>query len=542
MNTRVDRRDFMGFLGTGIIGAAGAVTPLPGNLLPAIQRPGTTVQGEYRLPNNRPNIVIFMPDAMRADSLSCYGNSITRTPNFDLLAKQGTRFSNCHVQFPVCGASRCSMLTGWPTSVRGHRSLYYFLRPEEPNVFRYLKQAGYDVYWFGKNDALAAQCFADSVTEWADLSPMPGLPPQDCITPGAISMLYDPQGDRRHTSEYLHIEMAKKILDRKQSDKPFCIFLPLFEPHPPYTISKDFYNLYSPSEIPSLIPAGLNRKPEFHEGMREMYGLRGLDDATFRKIRAIYYGKVSYCDWILGELMEKLESSGRSKDTALFVLSDHGDYAGDFGLIEKWPNGMEDCLTHVPLIGRVPGGKAGVVADDIVELFDIMQTSLDLAGAKANHTHFSRSLLPQMTGQAGDSNRAAYCEAGYNVYEPQCFEPYGQGGGPYVGKIRLQNEQPDTVSRAFMVRTRTHKLIRRPQGQSELYSYKQDPLELENLYGDGGKAAVQQELQTMLLDRAINTTGIAPMDKDPRDCPPFYQTRTDLTPANWQQELFDKKE
>ncbi len=110
----------------------------------------------------QPNLILFMPDELRADALACYGNPLTHTPNFDKLAQQGTRFANCHVQFPVCGASRCSLLTGWPTSVRGHRSLFYFLRPNEPNLFRSLRQAGYDVFWYGKNDALAAESFSES--------------------------------------------------------------------------------------------------------------------------------------------------------------------------------------------------------------------------------------------------------------------------------------------------------------------------------------------------------------------------------------------
>jgi choline-sulfatase len=54
----------------------------------------------------RPNIIIFMPDELRADALGCYGNPVARTPNIDYLASVGTRFENCHVQFPVCGASR----------------------------------------------------------------------------------------------------------------------------------------------------------------------------------------------------------------------------------------------------------------------------------------------------------------------------------------------------------------------------------------------------------------------------------------------------
>lgn len=477
---------------------------------------------------------------MRADSLACYGNPVTRTPNFDRLAQEGTRFSNCHVQFPVCGASRCSMLTGWPTSVRGHRSLYYFLRPEEPNLFRYLRRAGYDVFWFGKNDALAATSFADSVTEWTDR--VPGAPgqPAHSITPGALSMLYSPAGDRRQTHDYALLQHAIGILERSQQERPFCIFLPLSEPHPPYTVPADFYNLYSPSQVPAPVPPGLPRKPDFHAGIREMYGLESLDEATLRKIRAVYYGQVSYSDWLMGELMETLERTGHAKDTALFLLSDHGDYTGDYGLIEKWPSGLEDCLTHVPLIGRVPGARPGVVADDMVELYDILQTALDLAGTAAHHTHFSRSLLPQMHGHPGDPHRAAFSEGGYNVYEPQCFEPLGAGGGPYEGKIRLQNERPQTVSRSAMIRTRTHKLIVRPQGQSELYSYPNDPEERNNLYGDSSVASVQNELQGLLLEHFINTSGIAPYDKDSRDCPPYYPTRTDLPPDGWQRTVLDR--
>src|SRR6185312_5588939 len=119
----------------------------------------------------QPNLILFFPDEMRADALGCHGNPVVKTPNLDRLAREGTRFANCHAQFPVCAASRCSLLTGWPTSVRGHRSLYYLLRPEDPNMFRYLRNAGYDVFWFGKNDALAPQTFQDSVTEWYDVPP-----------------------------------------------------------------------------------------------------------------------------------------------------------------------------------------------------------------------------------------------------------------------------------------------------------------------------------------------------------------------------------
>ena len=52
-------------------------------------------------------------------------------------------------------------MTGWYPHVRGHRTLWHLLRPDEPNLFRYLKQAGYDVRWYGKNDLLSQEFFRE---------------------------------------------------------------------------------------------------------------------------------------------------------------------------------------------------------------------------------------------------------------------------------------------------------------------------------------------------------------------------------------------
>jgi choline-sulfatase len=469
-----------------------------------------------------PNIIIFMPDEMRADSLACYGNPASRTPNFDRLAGEGARFAECHVQFPVCGASRCSMMTGWPASVRGHRSLSYFLRPDEPNLFRYLKGAGYDVFWFGKNDLLAAQSFPDSVTRWTDR--VGGYSAQSQLRPldgEANTFLFGPMGDRRDTWDYGLLRLALEVLERTQQDAPFCVFLPMSQPHPPYTAPADFYDLISPDDVPDLAPPGLPGKPDFHAALRESYGLDRVPEATFRKIRAVYLGQVAFTDWLLGELMEAMERTGRAKDTALFVLSDHGDYAGDYGLVEKWPSGLEDALTRVPLLARVPGGVAGRTVETMVEAYDVMATCLDLAGITARHTHFARSFLPQLQGAAPDAGRAAFAEAGYNVYEPQCFEPPMQSL-LYGRKAALQNDRPETISRAAMIRTQTAKLILRPQSQSELYDLSADPRELRNLWGEAGAAGLQQSLQLRLLEWFVNTTGVAPPDRDQRGSPQFY--------------------
>jgi arylsulfatase A-like enzyme len=473
----------------------------------------------------RPNLVFFMPDELRADALGTYGNPVCKTPNFDRLAAEGTRFANGHAQFPVCGASRCSMLTGWPAHVRGHRSLYYFLRPDEPNLFRSLRQAGYDVFWFGKNDALAPASFADSVTEWRDRSPPMSAQSLAAfasggLTPDATTMLFPAYGDRRETGDYANLSAAMSLIEQRDAGRPFCVFLPLTQPHPPYRAPDGFHDLYAADDLPPLIPPDLPWRPSHHAALRQRCNLTSVSDHMLRQVRAVYYGQIAYVDWMLGELLDLLDRTGRIDDTALFVASDHGDYAGDYGLIEKWPSGLGDCLTHVPLMIRAPGGAAGHVVEEMVELFDIMPTMLELAGTQAGHTHFARSLVPQLAGAPGDVGRAAFSEGGYNAYEPQAFEPLIRG--LYGPKTQLQNEDPGSVSRCAAIRTQTHRYIARPGGQSELYDCASDPT--LNLIDDAAHAGVREALSQRLLDWHILTSAAPPFDKDARALPPFLRT------------------
>ncbi len=147
------------------------------------------------------NFIFFMPDELRAESIGCYGHPLAPTPNIDRLAAEGARFDQGHVQHTVCTPSRCSLMTGWYPRVRGHRTLWHMLRPDEPNLLKYLKWAGYDVYWGGKNDLLAPASFADSVTDFrpGDRSrrALPGnraslTPPYAPDNPRYYSFLYDP--------------------------------------------------------------------------------------------------------------------------------------------------------------------------------------------------------------------------------------------------------------------------------------------------------------------------------------------------------------
>lgn len=473
------------------------------------------------------NFIFFMPDELRAESVGCYGHPLNPTPNMDALAREGVRFDQCHVQHTVCTPSRCSMMTGWHPHVRGHRTLWHMLRPDEPNLLRYLKQAGYAVHWYGKNDLLAPGSFAGSV-DVAErrgrgmFGPNP-FPPDD---PAFYSFLYDPYtGPLEEHGDYANVQAGIDFI-RSRPNQPFCLYLPLTFPHCPYSAPQPWHDRFNPDDLPPLRPGGLPDRPSFHRLIRRTRRLDELDERIFRKIQAVYLGMTNFIDWLLGRLLDALDETGLAEETVVFVLSDHGDYAGDYGLVEKWPSGAEDVLTRVPFIVRLPGGAAGHLVEEPIELFDLMATTLDLAGIQAQHTHFARSLVSQLHGAPGDPDRAVFCEGGYARHEPHCFE--GRNAGSQAGrsaahiyypKGQLQQDEPDSVARTAMIRTATHKLIHRPTAESELYDLRTDPMELENLHEDPAHAGVRAALERRLLDWYVQTADVTPWDEDPRGLP-----------------------
>lgn len=474
------------------------------------------------------NFIVFQPDELRAESVGCYGHPLAPTPNIDALAAQGTRFAQCHVQHVVCSPSRCSMMTGWYPHVRGHRTLWHLLRPDEPNFLRYLKQAGYEVRMYGKNDLLAAETFADSFSEARSYGGnLFGKNPFAVDDPRYYSFLFEAyDGPPEQHSDVANVQAAINFL-RAKPNQPFFLFLPLTFPHCPYSAPKPWHDLINPADLPPLRPADRPHHPEFHRLIRHYRRLDQLPaaeaDALFRKINAIYLGMTGFIDELLGRLLHVLEESGLADNTTVTFTSDHGDYAGDYGLVEKWPSALEDVITRVPLIVRTPGGKAGHVVAEPVELFDIMATTLEQARIEAQHTHFARSYEAQLHGAAGDPTRAAFTEGGYARHEAHCFE-----GRPdrdwfardpaniYYPKGQQQQDHPDSVGRCVTIRTQTQRLVYRPTGLCELYDHQNDPRELDNRYGDPAYAAVQQTLHTRLLDWLVQTSDVTPYKLDAR--------------------------
>ena len=114
-NSDLTRRSFLGFSGAATVGSAISAAS-------RIAQSEAATTNQITGHDSRRNIILFVADEMRADTLACYGNPVTKTPNFDRVASEGVKFANCHVQFPICGPSRCSMVTGWAHRGAGNRT------------------------------------------------------------------------------------------------------------------------------------------------------------------------------------------------------------------------------------------------------------------------------------------------------------------------------------------------------------------------------------------------------------------------------------
>ncbi len=102
--------------------------------------------------SEKPNVLFLICDDLNCD-IGCYGHSLVKTPNIDALATRGVRFSNAYCQYPLCGPSRASFMTGmYPDQTLVKRNAIY-IREHIPNVntmSQMFRDAGYFATRVGK--------------------------------------------------------------------------------------------------------------------------------------------------------------------------------------------------------------------------------------------------------------------------------------------------------------------------------------------------------------------------------------------------------
>lgn len=489
----------------------------------------------------KPNIVFFLADQMRCDSMAHMGNTAAKTPNLDSLLEDGVSFCHAYCQNPVSVPSRCSFLSGFYPHTTGHRTMHFLQRPDEKNLLRIMKEQGYEVIWIGRNDVIPAN---RAKTEYCDefynevdfinhrdderLKFKPGFvnakSPEFMEKDGFYSF-YKGKLDKEEASvngDWNCIKNALNYLERKSrspEEKPFFLYITLSFPHPPYGCEEPWFESIDRNNLPPRRAdvETLAGKPSMLQSIRSKQNLTSWTEEQYNELRAVYLGMVERFDYQFGMIKDCLKKFNMYDNTSIFVFSDHGDYTGDYGITEKVQNCFEEPISNVPLLIKpasgftVKPGKTEVLA----ELLDIPATVAEMTGIQLGYVQFGKSLLGAVAGDKVHRD-AVFCEGGRIHGEIQAMETGHGPESPYWPRLSSQCSEGPEHCKAVMIRDIRYKYVMRLYEQDEFYDLQEDPMELSNQIENFKYKLEIERLRMRLLRFYMETTDTVPMERDPR--------------------------
>ncbi len=423
------RREFLKVIGAGLI--AGAFG-------------GNALGGETRK-KTRPNVLFIVCDDLNTH-VSTSGYSSIRTPAMDLLAREGLTFERAYCQYPVCGPSRASFLSGlYPesTGVLDNKTDIRNTRSDVASLPEVFKRNGYWTGGVGKvfhgrldhsrrawheyhkfsNDynpvlAKAQKEFesqhgsidaAENRKLWRDKQKSlrgsaagqtpPGYGPTDMT-------------DAEHKDGKNSRQIAEWLDKKPFGDKPFFMACGIHKPHVPFWAPAKYFDLYPKDKLDiSAEPADdWDDIPEIAMSKRyKEFGFElGLENDSLRRAYTqAYHACISFIDAQFNVLFDSLRKNGLWENTIIVLTSDHGYHLGEHFMWGKVTL-FEECA-RVPLIVRVPGYEsAGETTEGLVELVDCYPTLAELCGVNiAGHIQ-GESFAALLKNPSGQGKEAAY--------------------------------------------------------------------------------------------------------------------------------------
>jgi choline-sulfatase/uncharacterized sulfatase len=246
--------------------------------------------------------------------------------------------------------------------------------------------------------------------------------------------------------------------DRGDAKSPWIGWISFSRPHQPYTPSKEFYDLYN--------EADLHLPPLNEHGYAE-----GYSESRVRKELRAYLALCSQVDHAIGTILEELKESGLDENTIVVYTSDHGDYAGEHGAMEKLRGISYRAITRIPMIVHIPGMlREGQSSDALVESIDLFPTLCEFADIPFLKTMQGMSFAEIIYGKRND------------------FRPNVLTENPYRKALA----------------TKEWRYIANLEGEKdELYNIVEDPYELQNRIDDPDCAILASEMLRTLLRRVV---------------------------------------
>jgi len=393
-------------------------------------------KSKSEITKKKPNVLILFSDQHNKKVMGFEGHPDVITPNLDKLAKEAVVFDRAYCTTGICAPSRSSLMSGLYS-----RTLGLLSNGEKTEVMievvslaTVFKQNNYNTYSFGKRhtseavDAgwdvqrshLCNETPGNSYTEWVEKMGYGKEFAKDwaaefgkgsgCSSYANEKLSIADLGTRiselpeNMTMEAFTAQLTVQMIkDQAKSDQPFFCWATFYRPHQPYTPLKKYMDMYDVSAWGNgRINGSSIRKPTSLYELKEnippmMQSIRNggnkvwnvdkayADEQLWRNYIGAYYALVTEVDHQVGEILKALDETGQTNETIVIYTSDHGDFVGNHGMVEKAAaaqNVYEDIL-NIPLIIRYPGNKKnGKHVGELVSLVDIYPTLIELLGLK----------------------------------------------------------------------------------------------------------------------------------------------------------------
>jgi choline-sulfatase len=457
-----------------------------------------------------PNVLLIVADQLNFRHLGCYGNPAALSPAIDRLARGGIVAENAYCQAPLCMPSRASFNTGYYPHACRVRHNPVDLDQEFRTLAEHLKEAGYATAGFGHLGGDGNERGFDRKIDFCDdpLRSAYEAEQAHVLADGGKSPVYGGPHPfpLEQTFDGLATNAAIEYLEEVSG--PFYLQVSFMRPHIPLFIPEPYASRFAPDDVclPPTWRESLAGKPSNVAASRRALEMEGLSELELRRGLALYYGAVSFIDELTGRIVDVLERSDRLDDTLVIFTSDHGDYAGECGIIGKTGQ-FYDSLVHVPFVARGPsaGVAAGARGEGLMGLVDLVPTVLEACGVSEDADVQGVSSMDMLRGGKG-TPRAVFASTS------------GNGGGT-IGfnhqwdekRLSLLPTDPYSsgpcshVMDGVMVRSGRWKLSVWGDGSKELYNMETDPWERENLARRESSEAIMAPLLGELLRWQMKT-------------------------------------
>ena len=373
-----------------------------------------------------PNVLLIIVDDLRP-LVGAYGAEFMHTPNMDRLASEGTMFRRAYANWPVCGPSRASLLSG----LRPDTSRVYYIgnriRSKAPDIVtlpEQFKRNGYHtvsvgkVYHHGDEDLQAwsqepwrvdtalenwqgyasEQTQQTRVARWRE-----ALEEDPNLNLGGVN---GPAVERADLSDaaYRDGKIALRAVEeiRNNTHRPFFLAVGFVKPHLPFAAPEAYWSLYDPAsfDLPdsSRRPIGTTDIPYIYSELESYPDIEPGVPLAEEKVRELmhgYFASVSFVDAQIGLLLAELDRLGLRQDTVVALVGDHGFHLGEQGIWAK--HSLFELSLHTPLIvSPARNGEPATVVDRPVELVDLAATLVELAGIEDGFSSDGTTLVPLM--------------------------------------------------------------------------------------------------------------------------------------------------